>query len=197
MAILGLVFAFVFSPLGIVFSALGLKQTRQRNEGGRGLAVAGLIVSIIFTVLGLLWLILAVTVLSSAVRSAGALDSAVSSASRALASEGAGLNASNPRVTAACLAIMPALTAAGSDLGSGQAAKDSQAEIAALTQTLQAAATASGDKTFTAHVQKLVDDLRALSTAVSQGRDPSSLEDALGTDGDALDQDCSAAGAGR
>jgi hypothetical protein len=193
MAILGLVFAFVFSPLGIVFSALGLKQTRQRNEGGRGLAVAGLIVSIIFTVLGLLWLILAVTVLSSAVRSAGAIDSAASSASRALASEGAGLNASaNPRVTAACLAIMPALTAAGSDLGTGVTAQDSQAEIAALTRTLQAAATASGDKTFTAHVQKLVDDLRALSTAVSQGRDPSSLEDALSTDGDALDQDCSA-----
>ena len=48
MAILGLVFAFVFSPLGIVFSAIGLKQIKQRREGGRGLALAGLILSIVF-----------------------------------------------------------------------------------------------------------------------------------------------------
>ena len=54
MAILGLVFAFVFSPLGIVFSAIGLKQIKERREGGRGLALAGLILSIIFVVLGIL-----------------------------------------------------------------------------------------------------------------------------------------------
>ena len=47
MAILGLIFAFVFSPLGIVFSAIGLGQTKQRGERGRGLAIAGLILSIV------------------------------------------------------------------------------------------------------------------------------------------------------
>ncbi|MFP5369865.1 MAG: DUF4190 domain-containing protein, partial [Actinomycetes bacterium] len=51
MAILGLVFAFVFSPLGIVFSAIGLSQIKKRREGGRGLAIAGLILSIIFTLI--------------------------------------------------------------------------------------------------------------------------------------------------
>src|SRR4051812_19218551 len=75
MAILGLVFAFVFSPLGIVFSAIGLKQIKQRREGGRGLALAGVIISIISVVLGILFLVLAATVFSSAVEQA-AQDSA-------------------------------------------------------------------------------------------------------------------------
>src|SRR4051812_10732381 len=63
MAILGLVFAFLIAPLGIVFSALGLKQTKERNEGGRGLAVTGLILSIIFT---LIWVLLWVFVFAVA-----------------------------------------------------------------------------------------------------------------------------------
>jgi hypothetical protein len=50
MAILGLVFAFVFAPLGIVFAIIGRKQIARTGEGGRGLATAGLILSIVFVV---------------------------------------------------------------------------------------------------------------------------------------------------
>lgn len=53
MAILALVFAFVFSPLGIVFGIIGRKQTARTGEGGRGLATAGLILSIVFLVIGI------------------------------------------------------------------------------------------------------------------------------------------------
>ncbi|MEJ2866295.1 DUF4190 domain-containing protein [Actinomycetospora sp. OC33-EN08] len=52
MAILSIVFAFVFSPLGIVFGVIGRKQARERNENGRGLATAGMWLSIVFVVLG-------------------------------------------------------------------------------------------------------------------------------------------------
>ena len=51
MAILALVFAFVFSPLGIVFGHIAKKQIRERNEQGEGLATAGLIIGYIFTAL--------------------------------------------------------------------------------------------------------------------------------------------------
>jgi short subunit fatty acids transporter len=51
MAILSLVFAFVFWPLGIVFGHLGRRQIRQTGEGGGGLATAGLVISYIFGVL--------------------------------------------------------------------------------------------------------------------------------------------------
>jgi hypothetical protein len=51
MAILAIVFAFVFSPLGIVFGIIGRKQTARTGEGGRGLATAGLVLSIVFVVI--------------------------------------------------------------------------------------------------------------------------------------------------
>jgi hypothetical protein len=55
MAILSLVFAFVFSPLGIAFGHIARKQIRERGEGGSGLATAGLILSYIFTTIGVLY----------------------------------------------------------------------------------------------------------------------------------------------
>jgi len=54
MAILSLVFAFVFWPLGIVFGHVAGRQIRQTGEGGAGLAKAGLILSYVFGVLTLL-----------------------------------------------------------------------------------------------------------------------------------------------
>jgi len=54
MAILAIIFAFVFSPLGIVFGFIGRSQIRQTGEQGDGLALAGIIigfVSIAFVVL--------------------------------------------------------------------------------------------------------------------------------------------------
>lgn len=50
MAILSLVFAFVFSPLAIVFGHMAKKQIKERGEGGDGLATAGLVLGYLFTV---------------------------------------------------------------------------------------------------------------------------------------------------
>jgi uncharacterized protein DUF4190 len=54
MAILSLIFAFVFAPLGIVFGFIARSQIKRTGEGGDGLALAGLIISIAFTLLTLL-----------------------------------------------------------------------------------------------------------------------------------------------
>jgi hypothetical protein len=58
MAILSLVFAFIFAPLGIVFGAVAKKQIAQSGEQGSGLAKAGFWLGIVFTVLGVLWFVL-------------------------------------------------------------------------------------------------------------------------------------------
>lgn len=58
MAILGLVFAFFIPLLGLIFSIVGISQTKQNKQGGRGLAIAGLIISSIFMLLGLLWFVI-------------------------------------------------------------------------------------------------------------------------------------------
>ena len=52
MAVLALVFAFVIAPLGIVFGIIGRQQTRRSGQHGRGLATAGLVLGIVFTLLG-------------------------------------------------------------------------------------------------------------------------------------------------
>ncbi len=60
MAILALVFAFVFAPLGIVFGVIGRRQIDRTGEGGRGLATAGLVVGIVFTVMAVLYIVLVI-----------------------------------------------------------------------------------------------------------------------------------------
>ena len=45
-AIAGLILAFLFFPLGLVFSVIGLVVTGKDGKRGRGLAVAGLVISL-------------------------------------------------------------------------------------------------------------------------------------------------------
>jgi hypothetical protein len=54
MAILALVFAFVFAPVAIVLGHLAKKQIRQTGEQGEALATVGLILGYVFTGVGLL-----------------------------------------------------------------------------------------------------------------------------------------------
>ncbi|WP_328355148.1 peptidylprolyl isomerase [Mycobacterium sp. NBC_00419] len=51
MAIASLICAFVFAPLGIVFGHISLSQIKRTGEEGRGLAIAGLVISYLVTVL--------------------------------------------------------------------------------------------------------------------------------------------------
>lgn len=191
MSILGLVFAFLIPLLGIVFSAIGLKQTRERGEGGRGLAVAGLIISIIFTLIWVLLWVFVFAVAGAAVKQAGGIDAALSSASSA-ANHSAGGKADDKGVANACHVIIPA--AAAFDANAGTTPQEVQAKLGELSTTLQSAAASTTDPAFIADVQKLVDDFAALSESMSQGQDPSSLEGALTADGGKIDQDCAAVG---
>jgi hypothetical protein len=189
MAILGLVFAFVFSPLGVVFSAIGLKQIKERREGGRGLALAGLIISIISIVLGILLVVLFATVLAPAVQKAAQSESAAS------ASSAGGASADDAKgVVAACQVIVPAVVNLQSDLSTVETPEDYASVMGSLRTTIEAAAGQTTDQSFVTHVQALSDDFQKAIDAVSAGQDPASLEGALNADGTQIDSDCSAAG---
>ena len=69
MAILSLVFAFIFAPLGIVFGAIGLNQIKKSGEEGKGLAIAGLVTSSVFTLIGLLYIVFIVIAIIAAASS--------------------------------------------------------------------------------------------------------------------------------
>lgn len=72
MAILSLVFAFVFSPVGIALGHIAKKQIRQTGEQGNGLATAGLVLSYIFTILGILWIVFVFILAANSGTSTGA-----------------------------------------------------------------------------------------------------------------------------
>lgn len=58
LAILSLIFAFVFSIAGIILGHIALNQIKKTGEQGRGLALTGTILSYVFTGFGLLILII-------------------------------------------------------------------------------------------------------------------------------------------
>ncbi len=184
MAILGLVFAFLFSPLGVVFSAIGLKQVKERREGGRGLALTGLILSIVFILVGILVVVLALTVLAPA-EEAGAQAEDRASVSRSEDPTG---------VVAACDVIAPAVMDLEGELSTVTTPEGYAQAMTALGDELEAAAAGTTDPTFIAHVQQLAADFQQAADTVLTGEDPTFLEEALATDGTAVDDDCAAAG---
>lgn len=58
MAIAGFILSFFFPVLGIIFSSIGMGQTKNAAMKGRGLAVAGLTISIVFCCLGFVLILL-------------------------------------------------------------------------------------------------------------------------------------------
>lgn len=57
MAILSLVFSFVFWPLGIIFGHVALKQIRHDGDTGRGLAITGLTISYVAFFFAVMWVL--------------------------------------------------------------------------------------------------------------------------------------------
>lgn len=56
MAITGFVLSLLCWPLGLIFSIIGMNQTsKDTTQGGRGLAIAGLVISIVGAVITVVW----------------------------------------------------------------------------------------------------------------------------------------------
>lgn len=60
LAIAALICAFLIAPLGIVFGHISLWQIKRSGEEGRGMAIAGLVIGYVVTVLGTLVLVIGI-----------------------------------------------------------------------------------------------------------------------------------------
>ena len=67
LAILALVFAFVCAPAAIVMGVVARRQIRRTGEQGQGMATAGLVIGIVFTVISVIWIAIALTLFAHAV----------------------------------------------------------------------------------------------------------------------------------
>lgn len=59
LGIVGFVLSFIFSILGIVFSCLGIQDCNKNQKLGKGVAIAGLIISIVFLIIKILIVVFA------------------------------------------------------------------------------------------------------------------------------------------
>jgi peptidyl-prolyl cis-trans isomerase B (cyclophilin B) len=69
MAIASMICAFLFAPLGIIFGHISLSQIRKTGEEGRGLAIAGLVISYVVTVVSIVVVLAAVVFAALVARS--------------------------------------------------------------------------------------------------------------------------------
>jgi len=65
LAIISLVSSFFISIVGIVLGHIALSQIKRTGEGGRGLAIAGLVIGYIGLVLGIIWVIFVMGMVAS------------------------------------------------------------------------------------------------------------------------------------
>ncbi len=63
MAVAGFVCSFVMPLVGLILSLVSLNQIKTNHEGGKGLAIAGVVISSIFLVLGLLYFLFFIVLL--------------------------------------------------------------------------------------------------------------------------------------
>ncbi|MBQ1874601.1 MAG: DUF4190 domain-containing protein, partial [Paludibacteraceae bacterium] len=57
MAIAGFVCSFFIAILGLIFSIIGLNRSKQMGGKGRGLAIAGIIISSVSMFIGLIYIL--------------------------------------------------------------------------------------------------------------------------------------------
>ncbi|MCV7300038.1 peptidylprolyl isomerase [Mycobacterium barrassiae] len=77
LAVLALVCAFVFAPLGIVFGHMSMSQIKKTGEEGHGMALAGLIIGYVITALSILVVVLSLLFLIAVGRTLESLDGMV------------------------------------------------------------------------------------------------------------------------
>jgi peptidyl-prolyl cis-trans isomerase B (cyclophilin B) len=66
LAIASLVLAFLLPPLSIVLGIVALVQIRGTGQSGRGLAIAGTVISTIFVVIAVVYIVLIIVILAGA-----------------------------------------------------------------------------------------------------------------------------------
>ena len=73
-AIASIICAFLCAPLGLIFGFIARSQIKERHEGGDGLAVAGIVISLVAIALAIVYVILLITIFGSVVHTFNAFN---------------------------------------------------------------------------------------------------------------------------
>lgn len=190
MAIWGFVLAFLFAPLGIIVSAIGLSRARRRGERGRGLAIAGVIVSLV-------WLAGAAAFAVAVGKGvADQVSSILAAQDDALDQAAVGTAPTAPpptTVVQACTTLMPILVGAEGRMTDTATTTDG-VEVIADMRAAVVWAGATPDAAFQQHLTTLEGDLQTLIDATRTGDVPEGLVSTLTDDSFVVGKDCGLSG---
>jgi hypothetical protein len=190
MAIWGFVLAFVVGPVGLIVSAIGLSQVGKRHERGRGLAIAGVILSVVWLAGGVLF---AVAVGKDV---ADQVASTLAASDDALAQAAVGTAPTAPPPTTvlqACTTLMPILVGAEKRMTDAATATDGVEVIADMRAAVEWAGVTQ-DHAFQGHLRTLGGDLQNLIDATRTGDVPEGLVSTLTDDSFVVGKDCGLSG---
>jgi hypothetical protein len=170
LAIAGLILAFLIAPVGFILSIIALIQTRKRQQKGRGLAIAGVIVSVLSMLASI-----AIVV---------AIFATVGKNVATVADPG-------------CVAGKEAITKAASAPTSTDP-EATKAQLQTAIDELNAAATKAEHDNVRQAMKALADDYSAIVRAINTGTvPPSDLMDKVQTDANKIDELCTIGGASK
>lgn len=186
MAVWGLVFAFLFGPLGLILSGIGLRQVRRRGERGRGLAVVGLVVSLLWIAAGL-WF---------GAEVAKQVAAELTAAEDRLDAAAVGTTPTAPAPTTvleACTTMMPVLIQAGEQMTDAQT-PEAAVQVVADMRAAVVWAGATPDAAFQQHLSTLAGNLQQVLDARQSGDVPPGLMETLEQNSFLVGKDCGLSG---
>ena len=193
-AVLAVIAAVVFPPLGAVLAVRVLRRT-QRESGDARLAISAILLAIVVLV-GEVVLLVAATRGSSTSGTPAAAGSAQEvTASSSAAETGQARRTPDPKgVVTACRAVIPALGQVRADAAKATSGDQYGETLTQLANTVMAGATATTDTRFLDHVGLLSQAFQKAWQDSSNGKAPSAVADELTAAGAAVTRDCTAAG---
>ncbi|GII25228.1 DUF4190 domain-containing protein [Planosporangium mesophilum] len=170
LAIAGLILAFLIAPVGFVLSIIALIQTRKRQQKGRGLAIAGVIVSVLSMLASIAIVVAIFATVGKNV--ATVTDPGCVSGKEAITKAASAPTSTDPDTT--------------------------KAQLQAAVDELNAAAAKAEHDNVRQAMKALADDYSAIVTAINTGTTPASdLMDKVETDANKIDELCTIGGAGK
>jgi hypothetical protein len=169
MAVAGFVLSFLIGLLGLVFSLIGLRRSREPGRGGHGLAVAGVVISTVNMLIGFLLVATGAGVF-------GPVDGVVRGTGGVPAATAPAVPVAPTTVAGACHVVVPALIGLQSDLQSSGSEAEMLQKIGALADTVQQQGAAAGDRGFAQDTARLADAFRAALATARNGHAPDVTE---------------------
>lgn len=166
MAVAGFVLSFFGGLLGLIFSIIGLKRSKEPGRGRKGLAIAGIVISIVSMAF---WTFVAAEAAKQVKADDAALNSALAGTSSSPSTPVPA--AGSTTVAGACKVILPAITGLQSQMQAASSPADMVNKINQLADTIRQQGVASGDAAFTRDTAAMADSYRTfLQTLQKTGK---------------------------